>query len=207
MSFPFIPASFSVSIYHPWYSAEALIVSYLDYCNDLQRELSLYHLFFQFMCSYSHLTSLAMRFHRTLLFKDEIRHPGLYKDPSELGLHYWLLGDFWSIHYPTIPCPGFPCTVPPSQNVSSLISASTALSKCLRLLRFHCFHNPPPKHLSSFAPLKTLNYTIETPFNIQNYAFNTCHVPQIRPQLFFKWGLHFLYLCISPSTLHIVDEQ
>lgn len=98
-----------------------------------ENSVSIFSFSFQSMCSYSHLSSLAMRFHRTLLFNDESRLPGLYKDPSESGLHYWLLGHFWSIHYPTIPCPGFPCTVPPSQNVSSLIAASTALSKCVSL--------------------------------------------------------------------------
>lgn len=98
-----------------------------------ENSVSIISFSFQSMCSYSHLSSLAMRFHRILLFKDESKLPGLYKDPSESGLHYWLLGDFWSLYYPTIPCPAFPCIVPPNQNVSSLISASTALSKHLSL--------------------------------------------------------------------------
>lgn len=85
---------------------------------------------FQSMCSYNHLSSLAIKFHRSLLFKDKIKLPSLTQKRSTIWDKLifpaiFPLVDLYPIYYPTIPCPGFPCpclahTVHPSLTLSLL---------------------------------------------------------------------------------------
>lgn len=76
---------------------------------------------FQSMQSYNNLSSLTIRVHKSLLFKDKTELPGLEQTLYSLGqmnfsnhnYPYWLLGDLWSIHLPTMTFPAFlhlPCS-------------------------------------------------------------------------------------------------
>lgn len=82
---------------------------------------------FQSMCSYNHLSSLAIRFHRSLLFKDKIEFPGLALRPFTIWYKLifqiiFLLIGFSKIYGPSTipPLPVQDSTAPRSLTLSLL---------------------------------------------------------------------------------------